>query len=149
MSDSEYDEWGEGVMVMKMMVKMVVDVYNLKKQFKVQIIGILEEKDSFYWPKCSSEKLPKNLGRASPHPAFGQNPKEQEFFLIKPSLYENAITKPINIFALFVTRIGIKILQLQMYTIGFTSMSLIDQTLADRRSYFETAELHRRALDNR
>ena len=42
MSDSEYDEWGEGVMVtvMKMMVKMVVDGYNLKKQFKVQIVGI-------------------------------------------------------------------------------------------------------------
>ena len=50
MSDSEYDEWGEGVIltVMKMVVKMVVDGYNLKKQFKVQIIGILEEIDSFY-----------------------------------------------------------------------------------------------------
>ena len=48
MSDSEYDEWGEGVMltVMKMVVKMVVDGYNLKKQFKV--IGISEEIDSFY-----------------------------------------------------------------------------------------------------
>ena len=92
--------------------------------------------------------MQKNLGRASPHPSFGQNPKEQEFFFIKPSLYENAITKPINIFALFVTRIGINILHVQMYTIGFTSMSLIDQTLADRLSYFETAELHRRALDN-
>ena len=50
MSDSEYDEWGEGVMVMKMMVKMVVDVYNLKKQFKVQIIGILDEIDFFHSP---------------------------------------------------------------------------------------------------
>ena len=29
-----------------------------------------------------------------------------------------------------------------------TWLSLIDQTLADRRSHFETAELHSRALDN-
>ena len=35
-----------------------------KKQFKVQIIGILEEIDSFYWQKCTYEKVTKNLGRA-------------------------------------------------------------------------------------
>ena len=42
--------------------------------------------------------------------------------------------------ALFVTRTVIKIC--------CTWLSLIDQTLADRRSHFETAELHSRALDN-
>ena len=32
-----------------------------KKQFKVQIIGLLEEIDSFYWPKMHlNEKVPKN-----------------------------------------------------------------------------------------
>ena len=36
MSDSEYDEYGERVMltVMKMMVKMVVDGYNLTNSLK-------------------------------------------------------------------------------------------------------------------
>ena len=41
-------------------------VYNLKKQFKVQINGILEEIDSFSGQKCTYEKVPKNLGRAPP-----------------------------------------------------------------------------------
>ena len=42
-------------------------IYNLQKQFKDQIIGILEEIDSFYWPKCTYENVTKNLGRALPH----------------------------------------------------------------------------------
>ena len=37
-------------------------VYNLKKQFKVQIIGILEEIDSFYWPKMHLWKGAKKIG---------------------------------------------------------------------------------------
>ena len=38
-----------------------------KKQFKVQIIGILEEIGSFIDQKCTSWKCEKNLGRAPPH----------------------------------------------------------------------------------
>ena len=45
-----------------------------KKQYKVQIIGILEEIDYFYWPKMHLCKGGKNLGKALP-PSFGQNPK--------------------------------------------------------------------------
>ena len=37
-----------------------------KKQFKVQIIGILEEIDSFYWPKMHWLKGAKKFGQAPP-----------------------------------------------------------------------------------
>ena len=37
-----------------------------KKQFKIQIIGILEEKAPFIGQKCIYEKVTKNLGRAHP-----------------------------------------------------------------------------------
>ena len=37
-----------------------------KKQFKVKIIGILEEIDSFIDQKCTYEKVTTNLGRAPP-----------------------------------------------------------------------------------
>ena len=60
-------------------------VYNIKKQFKVQIIVILEEIYPFYWPKMHLWKGDKKFGQAPP-PSFGQNPKEQQFFLRKPSL---------------------------------------------------------------
>ena len=56
-------------------------VYNIKKQFKVQIIVILEKIDSFTYQKCTSWKGDKKNGQGPPtprHPAsFGQNPKEQ------------------------------------------------------------------------
>ena len=39
-----------------------------KKQFKVQIIGILEEIDSFIDQKCTYENVLTNLGRALPPP---------------------------------------------------------------------------------
>ena len=51
-----------------------------KKQFKVQIIDILEEKDSFYWPKMHLWKGDKTLGRVLPPPTFGQNQKNSNFF---------------------------------------------------------------------
>ena len=38
-------------------------VYNLKKQFKVQIIGVLEEMDSFYWQKMQLWKGGKKIGQ--------------------------------------------------------------------------------------
>ena len=37
-------------------------IYNLKKQFKVQIIGILEEADSFIDQKRTSWKCDKKFG---------------------------------------------------------------------------------------
>ena len=37
-----------------------------KKQFKVQIIGILEEIDSFYWPKMHLRKGDKKFGQGPP-----------------------------------------------------------------------------------
>ena len=49
-------------------------VYN---QIKLQIIGILEEKDSFYWSKIHLWKRDKKIGQGPP-PLFGQNPKEQQ-----------------------------------------------------------------------
>ena len=49
-----------------------------KKQFKVQIIGILEEIDSFYWPKMHLWKSAKKFGQGPPPRSFGQNPKEQQ-----------------------------------------------------------------------
>ena len=55
-----------------------------KKQFKVQIIGILEEIDSFYWPKMHLWKGAKKFGQGPP--SFGQNPKEQQFSLVNSSL---------------------------------------------------------------
>ena len=47
-----------------------------KKQFKVQIIGILEEIDPFYLPKLHLWKGEKIYGRALP-PSFRQNPRKQ------------------------------------------------------------------------
>ena len=41
-------------------------MYTTYKQFKVQIIGIFEEIDSFYWAQKHSWKSAKKLGRASP-----------------------------------------------------------------------------------
>ena len=58
-----------------------------KKQLKVQIIGILEEWTPFNDPKCTYEKVTKNLDRALPLPSFGQDPKEQQLLFVKPSLW--------------------------------------------------------------
>ena len=41
-------------------------IYNLQKQFKDQIIGILEEIDSFIDQKCTYEKVPKIFAAPSP-----------------------------------------------------------------------------------
>ena len=42
------------------------NVHNLKKQFKFQIIGILEEIHSFYWPKMHLWKGDKKIGQGPP-----------------------------------------------------------------------------------
>ena len=57
-----------------------------KKQLKVQNIGILEEIDSFYWPKMHLWKGDKKFGQGPLPISFGQNPKEQQFFLWNPPL---------------------------------------------------------------
>ena len=60
-------------------------IYNLQKQSKDQIIGILEEIDSFYWPKMHLWKGDNNLGRALP-PSLDKIQKDSNFFFVKPSL---------------------------------------------------------------
>ena len=58
-----------------------------KKQLKVQYIGIFEEKDSFYWPKMYFlRKGQKIRAWVDPPPSFGQCPKENVFFPLRPSL---------------------------------------------------------------
>ena len=52
--------------------------WTAKKQFKVQIIGILEKIDSYNWPKMHLWKVDKKFGQGPP--SFGQNPKEQQLF---------------------------------------------------------------------
>ena len=50
-----------------------------KKQFKVQIIDILEEKDSFYWLKMDLWKGAKKLGGPSPPPHLEKIQKNSSF----------------------------------------------------------------------
>ena len=79
-------------------------VYNIKKQFKVQIIVILEEIYSFYWPKMHLWKGDKNFGQGPSSPSFGQNPKEQIIFFVKPSLIDQFIfIDPLNQFWVIAT----------------------------------------------
>ena len=56
-------------------------IYNLKK-FK--LLAFWRKLTPFIGQKCTYEKVPKNW--AGPPPLFGQNPKEQQFFLRIPSL---------------------------------------------------------------
>ena len=63
----------------------ILYIYNLKKLFKVQIIGILEEIDSFHLPKMHLWKGDKKWA-GPPPPSFGQNPKEKHYFLRRTSL---------------------------------------------------------------
>ena len=59
---------------------------QLKKQFRVQIIGILEEIYSFNWPKMHLWKGEKKLGRALPPPHLDKIQKNRYF--LKPSLID-------------------------------------------------------------
>ena len=54
-------------------------VNNIKKQFEVQIIGILKEEDSFN-QKCTYEKVTKILDRALPPPHLDKIQKNSNFF---------------------------------------------------------------------
>ena len=51
-----------------------------KKQFKVQIIGILEEIDSFYWPKMHLWKGAKKIGQSLSPPHLEKIQKNSSFF---------------------------------------------------------------------
>ena len=48
--------------------------------FKVQIIGILEEIDSFYWPKLHLWKGDKKIGQGPPPPYLDKIQKSSSFF---------------------------------------------------------------------
>ena len=54
--------------------------------FKVQIIGILEEIDSFYWPKMHLWKGAKKIGQGPPPSHLDKIQKNSSFFLRRPSL---------------------------------------------------------------
>ena len=53
-------------------------IYNLQKQFKDQIIGVLEEIDSFYWPKMHLWKGDKKIGQGPP-PHLDKIQKDSSF----------------------------------------------------------------------
>ena len=55
-------------------------VYNLKNSLKFKLLAFLSP---FIDQKCTSENVTKKLG--SPPPSFGQNPKEEQIFFVKPS----------------------------------------------------------------
>ena len=60
---------------------------------KLSIIGILEEIDSFYWPKMHlNEKVQKIFGHL-PTNLIWTNPKEQQFFLGRPFLSDTWLGK--------------------------------------------------------
>ena len=56
-----------------------------KKQLKVQVIGILEDLDSFNWPKVHLWKVEKEFRQGLP-PLLDKIQKNNYFFFLKPSL---------------------------------------------------------------
>ena len=55
-------------------------MYTTYKQFKVQIIGIFEEIDSFYWPKMHLWKGDKKLRQGPPPPPLDKIQKNSNIF---------------------------------------------------------------------
>ena len=72
------------------MYYMLYYIYNLKKQFKVQIISILEEIDSFIDQKCTSWKCDKKFGQVPPPRSFGKIQKNSSISLRRTSLTRNS-----------------------------------------------------------
>ena len=58
-----------------------------KKQFKVQIIGIFEEIDSFIDQKCKFKEMYQKIW-AGPSPLIWTKSKRRATFFVKPSLSE-------------------------------------------------------------
>ena len=69
-------------------------MYTSKKQFKVQIIGILEEIDSFYWPKMHLWKGDKKIGQGPPPPHLDKIQKNSNFFLETFPKFQLLLTRP-------------------------------------------------------
>ena len=76
----------KGVAQFKKSVKMGHPNIQPKNQFKVQIIVILEEIDTFYWPKMHLWKGEKKFGQGPPPPHLDKIQKYSSFFLGKLSL---------------------------------------------------------------
>ena len=67
----------------------ILYIYNLKRQFKVHIIGILEEIDSFIDQKCTYWKCAKKFGKNPKESIFSQEnvPIRSIFFIREDPLY--------------------------------------------------------------
>ena len=55
-----------------------------KTGLKFKLLAFCKKQTPFIDQKCTYEKVAKNWAGPS-SPTFGQNPKEQQFFLVKPS----------------------------------------------------------------
>ena len=60
-------------------------VYNPKNNLKFKLLAFWRKQIPFIDQKCTYEKWTKKFGQGPPHPSFGQNPKEQLLFFVKPS----------------------------------------------------------------
>ena len=60
-------------------------IYNIENSLKFKLLAFWRKWTPFIDQKCTYEKVPK-LGRASPFPSFGQNPKEQQILRGVPSI---------------------------------------------------------------
>ena len=67
------------------------NVHNLKKQFKFQIIGILEEIHSFYWPKMHLWKGDKKIGQGPPPLIWTKSKSTADFFSGNCLLHHNGL----------------------------------------------------------
>ena len=74
--ESHLQKYGEGK-----------EIYSQLKRLKAQYIGIFEEIDSIYGPKMHFLKEGQKIQAwEDPPPLFGQCPKENVFFPLRPSL---------------------------------------------------------------
>ena len=66
-------------------------IYTTYKKFKVQIISILEEIDSFYWPNMHLWKGTKKFGQGPPPPPplIWTKSKRTAPFFVRASLRRN------------------------------------------------------------
>ena len=64
-------------------------MHNLKNSLKFKLLAFWRKSTPFIDQKCTYEKVPKKFGQGPP-PLFGQNPKEQHFFLVRLSLSSTA-----------------------------------------------------------
>ena len=65
-------------------------MYTTKKRFKVQIIGIFEEIDSYYWPKMHLWKGAKKFEQGPPPPLIWTKFKRTAAFFSECFLLERS-----------------------------------------------------------